>query len=248
MASVMSRHALRMAVACALALSLLAASGGVTKESITFDGKRHEYFLFVPDRAAGSGPAPMLMLLHGSGHDGRSLADPWKKLAAQEGLILVAPSSQNPALWQSPLDGPKALIAIANAVKEQYGADPNRIYLFGHSAGAVFALYMSVWEPQYFAAIAIHAGSTTAQEESELRKVLPDLARKTPIQIQVGTRDPFFPLPAVRATRDLFSAAGFTIDLREIPEHDHNYYVVSDRINREAWTFLREKRLNTDSR
>ena len=244
----MASLVLRLAVACALPLSLLAASAGITKESITLDGTRHEYFLFVPDRAAGSGPPPMLVLLHGSGHDGRSLADPWKKLAAQEGLILVAPSSQNPAVWQSPLDGPKALIAIADAVKEQYGADPNRIYLFGHSAGAVFSLYMSVWEPQYFAAIAIHAGSTTANDESELRTALPALARKTPIQIQVGTRDPFFPLPQVRATRDLFSASGFTVELREIPGHDHNYYVVSDRINRDAWAFLRERRLATDSK
>jgi predicted esterase len=77
---------------------------------------------------------------------------------------------------------------------------------------------------------------------------LPALTRKTPIQIQVGTRDPFFPLPLVRAARDLFSAAGFTIELREIPGHDHNYYVVSDRINREAWTFLRERRLGVDSK
>jgi poly(3-hydroxybutyrate) depolymerase len=243
MPTLVFRRALRVAVVCALPLSLLAASGGVSKESITLDGKRHEYFLFVPDRAAGSGPPPMLMLLHGSGHDGRSLVDPWKKLAEQEGLILVAPSSQNPALWQSPVDGPQALISIANAVKEKYGADPNRIYLFGHSAGAVFSLYLSAWQPRYFAAIAIHAGSTTAEEESELRKVLPDLPRKTPIQIQVGTRDPFFPLRLVRATRDIFTAAGFTIDLREIPGHDHNYYVVSDRINREAWAFLRDKRL-----
>jgi predicted esterase len=236
------------ALACALPLSLLAATGSVTKESITFDGTQHEYFVFVNDKTAGGGPPPMLMLLHGSGHDGRSLVDPWKKLAAQEGIILVGPSSQNPALWQSPLDGPKALVAIADAVKEKYGADPNRIYLFGHSAGAVFALYMSVWEPRYFAAIAIHAGSTTANDESELRTALPALTRKTPIQIQVGTRDPFFPLPLVRAARDLFSAAGFTIELREIPGHDHNYYVVSDRINREAWTFLRERRLGVDSK
>ena len=61
----------------------------------------------------------MLVLLHGSGHDGRSLLDPWKKLATREGLVLVAPNAQNSAAWQSPADGPKALIAIAEAVKKQ---------------------------------------------------------------------------------------------------------------------------------
>ena len=237
-----------IAVLCALPLSLFAASGGLSKESIDFEGKRHEYFVFVPKIDTGGAPPPMLVLLHGSGHDGRSLLDPWKKLATREGLVLVAPNAQNPTAWQSPADGPEALTGIADAVKKQYGVDPNRVYLFGHSAGAVFALLMSLWEPRYFAAIAVHAGAIPPGNEDRVQSALQAARRKTPIQIQVGTDDRFFPVQAVRATRDLFSAGGFTVDLREIPRHDHNYYVISDQINREAWAFLKERTLSVNSK
>ena len=124
--------------------------------------------------------------------------------------------------------------------------NPKRVYLFGHSAGAVFALMMPLWEPEYFAAVAIHAGAIPRGAEGNVQSSLQEPKRKTPIQIQVGTNDPFFPVQVVRQTRDLFSAGGFTIDLREIPRHDHNYYVVSDQINREAWAFLKEKTLTTE--
>ena len=237
-----------IAVTCALQPSLFAASGGLSKENLDFEGRRHEYFVFVPKMDAGGAPPPMLVLLHGSGHDGRSLLDPWKKLATREGLVLVAPNAQNSAAWQSPADGPKALTAIAEAVKKQYAVDPNRVYLFGHSAGAVFALLMSLWEPRYFAAIAVHAGAIPPGNEDQVQSALQAAKRKTPIQIQVGTDDPFFPVQAVRATRDLFSRGGFTVDVREIPRHDHNYYVVSDQINREALAFLRERTLSVNSK
>ena len=39
---------------------------------IEMEGKRHDYFIFVPKISAEGAPAPMLVLLHGSGHDG-----PW---------------------------------------------------------------------------------------------------------------------------------------------------------------------------
>jgi poly(3-hydroxybutyrate) depolymerase len=236
-----------VSVTCVLPLSLFAASGGLSKESIDFEGNRHEYLIFVPKMNTGSAPAPMLVLLHGSGHDGRSLLYPWKKLAARKGVVLVAPNAQNAAGWQSPADGPGALISIAGAVKKQYGVDANRVYLFGHSAGAVFALLMSLWEPRYFAAVAVHAGAIPSGTEGQIRSALHAAKRKTPIQIQVGTEDPFFPVQAVRTTRDLFSASGFPIDLREIPRHDHNYYAVSDQINREAWAFMKERTLTAES-
>jgi len=31
--------------------------------------------------------------------------------------------------------------------------------------------------------------------------------------------------------------------LKEIAGHDHNYYSISDQVNRAAWAFLKSKRL-----
>jgi len=222
-----------------LPLLLPGASGVVHKEILKIDGREHVYFVFVPSAAPGPSGAPLLMLLHGSGHDGMSQIDPWKELAAKEGIILVAPNSMVPAKWQAPLDGPEPLIAIADTVRQKYPVDPKRVYLFGHSAGASFSLLLALGRQDYFAAIAVHAGALDARAEPLVSQV----TRKTPIQIQVGTRDTFFPLADVRHTRDVFVAAGFAFDLKEIPQHDHNYYGISGQVNRAAWDFLKDKRL-----
>ena len=57
-----------------MALALSGANDALTKESLQTGGRQHGYFLFVP--ASASAGSPMLVLLHGSGHDGRSLIDP----------------------------------------------------------------------------------------------------------------------------------------------------------------------------
>jgi poly(3-hydroxybutyrate) depolymerase len=220
-------------------LLLAGASGEVHKEILKIDGRQHVYFVFVPSAAPSPSGAPLLMLLHGSGHDGMSLIGPWKELAAKECIILVAPSSMVPAQWQAPLDGPEPLIAIGDTVRQKYSADPKRVYLFGHSAGAGFSLLLALAKQDYFAAIAAHAGALDAKAEPLVSQV----TRRTPIQMQVGTRDPLFPLVNVRHTRDVFVAAGFPFDLEEIPQHDHNYYGISDQVNRAAWNFLKDKRL-----
>src|ERR1017187_3129162 len=86
----------RVALTLILPLMLAAASGEVRKESLKIDGRQHIYFVFVPKTPPGPSGAPLLMLLHGSGHDGLSLLDPWKELASKEGIVLVAPNSINP--------------------------------------------------------------------------------------------------------------------------------------------------------
>jgi poly(3-hydroxybutyrate) depolymerase len=224
------------------ACSVFAASGTIRKEALEIAGAKHDYFVFAPN-TAGNTPAPMIVLLHGSGRDGRSLLDPWRKLAGREGVILLAPNAINSVAWQTVLDGPGALISIVENVKKHYAVDPGRIYLFGHSGGAVFALLMLLWEPRYFAAISVHAGAFPEWSKAEAERAARGTDRKTPIQIQVGTEDPLFPLQEVRQTRDLLAAAGFTVDLREIAHHDHNYAAMSSRINEQAWNFFSSKRL-----
>lgn len=226
-------------VALLLPHGLCGAEGKVTRESLKVDGHQHTYYVFVPPGGPPTAGFPMLLLLHGSGHDGRSLLDPWKGLAAREGIVLVAPNSIDPSTWAAPLDGPEPLVAIADAVREKNHVDPARVYLFGHSGGAAFALLMAIAKPDSFAAIAVHAAVLHPRAEPLLTQV----TRKTPIQLQVGTVDPYFPLPAVHHTRDLFLAAGFPFELIEIPGHDHDYYGMSEKVDRDAWAFLKDKSL-----
>jgi len=218
------------------------------KASLESGGQKHEYFVFAPKAAEEKPGAPMLVLLHGSGRDGMSQINEWKDLASSEGIVLVAPNAVNSRMWQLPQDGPDPMIAIADTVREKYHADANRVYLFGHSAGAVFSLFMACEKPHYFAAIAVHAGAVRESDEADVARVAKEVDRKTPIFVQVGSDDPFFPPAAVRRTQTLFQEAGFPFDVKEIPHHDHTYYAISKNVNRDAWAFLKDKTLDGEAK
>jgi len=207
----------------------------ITKETIVSEGKKRTYYLYLPPSLTSSSPVPLIVLLHGSDHVGLSLAEKWNDLAEKEGAIIVAPNSIDSSHWSVPDDGPAFLHELVESLKNKYPINSKRVYLFGHSAGAVFALLMSLYESEYFAATAIHAGALYAGDAS-----LIDLSkRKTPIQIQVGTVDGFFPLATVRATRDRMNASGFGVQLIEISGHDHWYYDLAPKISQTAWEFLK---------
>jgi poly(3-hydroxybutyrate) depolymerase len=230
-----------LAILLIASLSLAADKSKPEKLALNFEGKARTYYVFAP---AGIGESvPMLLLLHGSGHKGMSLIDPWKDIAAKEGFILVAPNSSDSSQWNQAADGPDFIHAVAEAAISKYPVDSRRVYLFGHSAGAVYALYLSAVQSEYFAATAIHAGSLLPDDF----RIIDIATRKIPIAIWVGTNDPYFSLAAVRATRDAFNARGFPVQLTEVPGHDHNYYAIAPRINPTIWDFLKLNALSSGS-
>jgi poly(3-hydroxybutyrate) depolymerase len=227
---------------CALLVisGLAAEPGKITKEQIDFAGKKRGYSLFVP--AGSTEAAPLVVLLHGSGRNGLSQVERWKDLAAKEGIILAGPDALTPSAWQPRDDGPAFLHALVEKLKAGHRIDGRRVYLFGHSAGAEHALMMALLESEYFAAAAIHAGALRPEEF----RIIDYATRKTPMQILVGTKDQYFPLPLVRGTHEALKAKGFEVKYREIAGHDHNYYARAVEINREAWEFLRGQKLEKD--
>jgi predicted esterase len=225
-----------------LPLNPAPANDEITKELTTSNGKPRVYYLYVPSSLQPSSRVPLVVMLHGSNRTGNSLVEKWKDLAKKESLIIVGPDSQNNRGWWAPQDGPDFLRDVVEELKKKYPIDPRRIYLFGHSAGASFAIAMSLLESQYFAATAVHAGALARDDSSwvELAK------RKIPIFIQVGQYDEFFPPETVRGTRDTLKNAGFPIELTEISGHDHWYYGKSGKINQSAWDFLKKHALDSD--
>ena len=228
-----------------IVLASSTASGQLVQKEITnLGGKARAYYLFVPDKLTNDHPAPLIVLLHGSGRNGASLVDKWKDLAKKEGIILVGPDSINPQMWSTPVDGPDFLHDLVAELQSKYPIDPRRIYLFGHSGGACFALYMALYESEYFAATAIHAGALARNAGG----IVEGAKRKIPIYIAVGTVDRSFPLADVRATRDMLNSNDFNAQLIEMPGHDHWYYDLAPKINAAAWTFLKEQKLADDPR
>jgi poly(3-hydroxybutyrate) depolymerase len=155
----------------------------------------------------------------------------------------VAPDSANPREWSMNTDGPEFLHDVVEAVRTKNSVDGKRIYIFGHSAGAVFALYMGVMESRYFAAAGVHAG---AMGEDFYPYI--DLAkRKIPITIWVGTEDPYFKMPLVKATQAELNKHGFDAQVVEMKGHDHNYYAVAKDLNPKIWEFFRNHPLDQEA-
>lgn len=105
------------------ALAALAASPAsaekVVKESIRSQGKERTYYLFVPDTVSPETPAPVLVLLHGSGRNGLSLVEKWKSLAKKEGIILAGPDALNPREWIIPDDGPGLVHELVESLRRR---------------------------------------------------------------------------------------------------------------------------------
>jgi poly(3-hydroxybutyrate) depolymerase len=211
----------------------------VTRETFSSSGATREYYLYVPPARDQAAEAPLLILLHGSGRDGKTLVDPWKDLAKKEGIILAGPNATNRQEWELRKDGPYFIADLVDAIRVGHRIDLRRIYLFGHSAGAIQGLMLGLLESEYFAAVAVHAGALPPTSFDLIGMA----DRKIPFAIWVGTNDSFFPVRDVEATKAVMEAKGLTVALKTITNHTHNYYQRSGEINEEAWAFLKDRKL-----
>src|SRR5688572_26829609 len=230
----------RIPLAIALLLAAVSsafAKDDITKELITSNGKTRPYYLYVPSTVKG--PAPLIVMLHGSNRTGVTLVEKWKDYAKKENIIIAGPDASNLRGWGSPHDGPDYLHDLVEELKSKYPINPRRVYLFGHSAGASFSLHMGLMESQYFAAVAIHAGGLRDEDMGviELAK------RKIPISMQIGDSDPLVPLKIVRATRDALKDAGFTtVELIEIARSEEHTSELQSQSNLVCRLLLEKKK------
>lgn len=202
-----------------------------------FQNKTREATLFLPPQ---QGPLPVIVLLHGSGRNGAVMVNEWKDLAQREGIILVAPNALHDMEWNLGVDPPELFHEAVNQARAIHPIDSDRIYVFGHSAGAQFALVLALVDPDYYAAAAIHAGDLP----TGIMPALSQPRRHMPVAIWTGDRDPFFSVDEVRETKRVMDANGFDVRLSVIALHDHNYYAISSTVNARAWDFLKVCRLS----
>ncbi len=232
-----------------LALSLLQppalTAATLLPQTLEIAGATRTYFLYVPAVTRPADKPPLLVVLHWTSGDGRAALRSWTSVADREGMVLVAPNATTPVGWRIREDGPVFLRSIVEAVAAQTPINPRRVYLFGVSAGAVHALTIGVIESEYFAAVAIHAGSWRDRESFN---ALDFATRKIPIAITIGDRDELFSMKSVQETRAALAAAGLPITLTVLPGENHEYADVAKRVNRDAWKFLSAVELPADPR
>src|SRR5262245_56157117 len=113
--SIVSRLGALVALLCALLPWVCAADApDVRKESFEYAGFKRTFYLDAQE-SAGPGPAPVLVLLHGSYGDGRSILSTCTTLAAQEGLLVVGPDARDRTAWHIRADGPAYIHQLVDA-------------------------------------------------------------------------------------------------------------------------------------
>lgn len=145
------------AVLLCLALSVRAAPA-LNKETFQSGAQQRSYYLFIPETLEADQPAPVVLMLHGSYTDGRELTSKWIDIARRDGLILVGPNAFDWTRWQIRIDTPEFMRDVIEEVAKKHRIDRRRLYLFGHSGGAVYALTLGMLESEYFAAVAVYRG------------------------------------------------------------------------------------------
>jgi poly(3-hydroxybutyrate) depolymerase len=232
------------------AVLLLAATPALaaetTDQTITVAGRQRSYLAYVPDGLKG--PAPVLILLHGSSVEPDQPAEHiiqlWRDKADREGIMLAAPRASHVEGWRPSRDGPDFIKAVIDQVSAHAAVDPHRVYLFGQSGGAVYALTLAMLESRYFAAMSIHAGAWRHPDEF---KVLAMGQRPIPMEILIGDQDEYFRLSAVRETIQALVAKGFPASLQITPGQHHGFNEkTAPGIEDQAWDFLKDRTLKAD--
>jgi predicted esterase len=230
-----TRRALQLCFACALLLASSLNASEFPRHAVRCDQRDMEYVVYLP--TAANSPLPVLILLHGAGDQAENFIRPWKSLAQKKQIVLIAPQLPRDPSLEPHI--PKILPCLVEDVRKRANLDAHRIYLFGYSMGGYLAYDGALLDSEYFAAAAIHAMGI----DDEYASIVQRATRKIPISISIGDRDQLVSLSQVRKTRDLLQKSGFHVEYKEIFNHSHNYYEMSDSINNDVWKFLEGYRL-----
>jgi predicted esterase len=176
-----------------------------------------------------SGPAPLILLFHGEGRDGLSMIDMWQGVADENGLVLVAINDINGDPAEIPDGG--FLQDVIGAASAAYPIDRDRMFLFGHSAGAITAQLVANRVIGPWRGVAVHAGYVNPN-------LLQRIDDAPPIRHYLGTSDRIFDVAGARIAADYMARAGHEYDLILIPGHTHWFYEGGPAFAADAWAWF----------
>lgn len=206
---------------------------GLEKYALVIDGKNRSFYMYVPRSLKPDAPA--IILLHGAHRTGISTADMWRNSAERHGILLVSPDADG-THWDYFNEKP-FITTLVNFLKQEKRVNANRIYLFGHSSGAMTAMPMAAALSEDIAGAAVHAGMVT---QKQLLPVINGAKRKIPVCVINGSDDKSIPAIRARYAAQLFASAGHPAAYIELAGHNHWYYTIADWINELAWQCMHD--------
>jgi poly(3-hydroxybutyrate) depolymerase len=232
--------------AAAIAVATAVKSGTHPFTGRTGDFKRHyrldvageimPYHMYVPSNYDGTRAYPLIIALHGLGGTEDSFFDNYEKafppLAERHGYIVAAPlgyrvdgsygwglgpAPADPATRRTQERSEADVMEVLRIVRQQYKIDENRIYLAGHSMGAIGTWRIAPKYPEIWAAIATFSGSGQPATLERIKHV--------PEFVVHGDNDPTVNVQGSRAMVARAKELGIEVSYIEVPGGTHSSVV-----------------------
>lgn len=194
------------------------------------------YRVYVPRHYAAATPTPLVIALHGLGANEDSFFDAYQQvppqLAEKHGFLMAAPLGYRvDGFYGSRIMGggdvasqrrgeysEKDVLEVLRLMKANYNVDESRIYLIGHSMGAIGTWALAAKYPETWAAVAAFAG-TGSPALAENMKAIPQF-------VVHGDADPTVAVSGSRNMTAALKKAGANVTYVEVPGGGHSDVVV----------------------
>lgn len=190
-----------------------------------------------PPKRAGSGPPPMLLMLHGVGSNERDLLGLADELDARfyvlslRGPVTFGPGSYGWFEVRFTPAGPQInpeqaensrqnLVEFIQQAPDHYKTDAERVVLFGFSQGAIMSLTLALTRPDLLSGVVAISGRTLPELFEKQGPLGGKLAKREamsglPILVGHGRQDNVLPIQYGRQTDQIFSRLPFNLSYRE---------------------------------
>ncbi|HJU42854.1 MAG TPA: PHB depolymerase family esterase [Vicinamibacterales bacterium] len=199
-------------------------------------GEVMPYRVYVPKGYSASRPTPLVIALHGLGANEDSFFDAYQRqpvqLAEKHGFLMAAPLGYRvDGFYGSRIMGSTDVVAqrrgeysekdvleVLRLMKANYNVDESRIYLMGHSMGAIGTWALGAKYPQIWAALVAFAGTGSPALAEQMKSI--------PQFVVHGDNDPTVNVAGSRNMTAALKKAGATVTYIEVPAGGHSDVVV----------------------
>ncbi|HSP91153.1 MAG TPA: PHB depolymerase family esterase [Vicinamibacterales bacterium] len=199
-------------------------------------GEVMPYRVHVPAAYRAATPTPLVIALHGLGGNEDSFFDAYDgaavRLAEQHGFLLAAPLGYRvDGFYGAAMGGApdaatrrrlelseKDVLEVVRRMRDDYNVDPSRIYLIGHSMGAIGTWHLAAKYPDLWAAIGPFSGTGSPASVASM-KGLPQI-------VVHGDADPTVNVAGSRNMVAEMKRLGVPVTYIEVPGGNHSNVVV----------------------
>ncbi len=193
------------------------------------------YRLYIPKAYTAKKPLPLIIALHGLGATEDSFFEAYggtlPKLAEQRGYLVAAPlgyrvdggygvalgGGNDPAAARSRALSEQDVLEVLAAVRKQYAVDSTRVYLMGHSMGAIGTWAIAAKTPTRWSALGVFSGFGVASTAKTIGTI--------PQFVVHGDADPTVPVGGSRVMVAALKSAGAEVQYIEVPGGNHTNVV-----------------------